>query len=46
MITKNTHTTYSDILNMTPSEREYFLGFIVDDFRKQQEAWESRSNKK
>lgn len=36
-ITKNTSTTYSDILQMTPTERGYILEFLQEEFKKQQE---------
>jgi hypothetical protein len=37
IITKNTNTPYSDILNMTPTERELMIEFLSEDFKKQQE---------
>ena len=37
IITKNTNTSYSDVLEMTPAERECFIEFIAEDFKKQQE---------
>lgn len=37
IITKNTNTPYSDVLEMTPAEREYFIEFLSEDFKKQQE---------
>jgi hypothetical protein len=39
-ITKNTSTTYSDILQMTPTERGYILEFLQEEFKKQQEQLE------
>jgi hypothetical protein len=37
IITKNTHTSYADVLAMTPAEREFFIEFLSEDFKKQQE---------
>ncbi len=31
LITKNTNTTYSDVMNMTPNERTFILEFLVDE---------------
>jgi len=46
IITKNTNTPYSDILNMTPTERELMIEFLSEDFKKQQEQLEqARKNK-
>lgn len=36
-ITKNTNTSYSDILKMHPSEREFMLEFITDEMKRMQE---------
>jgi diketogulonate reductase-like aldo/keto reductase len=36
-ITKNTNTSYSDILMMHPSEREFMLEFITDEMKRMQE---------
>ena len=49
LITKHTHNTYSDVLKMTPTERNYILKFIVADLQKQKEiidAQQQRANKK
>ena len=46
IITKNTNTSYSDVLDMTPIEREYLIEFLAEDFKKQQEQIEqSKKNK-
>lgn len=42
LITKNTNTSYSDILVMTPLERGYLLEFISDEIKKSQEYIEQR----
>lgn len=31
LISKNLNTSYSDVLNMTPLERNYLLQFLVED---------------
>ena len=30
-ITRNTHISYDDVMNMTPTEREYILSFLVEE---------------
>jgi hypothetical protein len=46
IITKNTNTPYSDVMNMTPAEREYFIEFLAEDFKKQQEQIEKAKQSK
>lgn len=46
IITKNTHTSYADIMNMTPAEREFFIEFLAEDFKKQQEQIEQAKKNK
>ncbi len=37
-LTKHLHTSYSDLLDVTPTERKYLLEFLIEDFNKQKEA--------
>ena len=37
LISKNIHTSYNDVLKMTPVEREYVLEFINEEITKTQE---------
>lgn len=37
LITKNTNTSYMDVMDMPPQEREYMLGFLDEEARKMQE---------
>jgi hypothetical protein len=46
IITKNTNTPYSDILEMTPTERELMIEFLSEDFKKQQEQIDKVKNNK
>jgi hypothetical protein len=46
IITKNTNTSYSDVLDMTPVEREYLIEFLAEDFKKQQEQIEQAKKNK
>ncbi len=39
-ITKNTSTSYNEVLDMTPIERKYMLDFLTEEFTKNQEALE------
>ena len=31
IISKNCNTSYNDVLNMTPIERDYLIGFIIEE---------------
>ena len=50
MISKHTNTSYIDTLNITPTERTYFLHFIVEDLTKKFDILDAmkakRNNKK
>lgn len=43
-ITKNTHISYDDVKDMTPTERKYIVNFIVKDIKKEQEAAQKHLN--
>ncbi len=45
LITKHTHNTYSDVIKMTPTERNYIMKFIFADFQKQKEIIEAQQQK-
>jgi len=38
LVTKFCNTSYSDVAKMPPKEREYLLGFILQDLQREQEA--------
>ncbi len=40
MISKHTHTSYSDTLQITPLERRYLLEFITEDLQRQKEMYD------
>ena len=40
LISKNMNTSYSDVIRMTPREREYLLEFLLADFNEKQQAYE------
>jgi len=44
-ITKNTSTSYSEVLDMTPTERKLILDFLTEEFTKNQEALEKNINR-
>lgn len=46
LISKHIHTSYYDILKMTPVEREYILEFIADEIAKSKEYIERRQKNK
>ena len=46
IITCNCNTSYSDTVDITPTERTYLLEFIADDLRKKKESIDKlKSNK-
>ena len=45
IISKNSNTSYNDVLKMTPTERESIIRYISDEFKKTQEAMEQNKNK-
>lgn len=40
LISKYCNTSYKDLDNVTPTEREYLLEFIYDELQKEKEAYE------
>ena len=40
LITKYCNTSYKDIGDITPLEREYLLEFVYDELQKEQKAYE------
>lgn len=40
LISKHTHTSYDDTLNITPTERNYLLEFIAEDLQKEKEMYD------
>ena len=40
VISKNSNTSYQDVLKMTPTERDYILSYISEEFSKTQEMME------
>lgn len=44
-ITKNTHTTYEDVLNMTPNERSLILSFLLEEAKQIEKKQEEIRNK-
>lgn len=45
LISKNVNTSYSDIMKITPQERNYILEFISEEFKKTQEMTEKMKSK-
>lgn len=45
-LTKHTHVTYNDVLNMSPLERRYLLEFLIKDFKRNKEVEESARQRK
>ena len=46
LITKYTHTSYSDTGEMTPIERDYVLNFIIKDLQRENEIRQKAVNQK
>lgn len=45
LISKNCNTSYSDLMDITPTERAYLLQLISDEIKKSQEAVEEAKQK-
>ena len=45
IISKNSNTSYQDVLRMTPTERDYILSYISEEFTKTQEIIEKNKLK-
>ena len=45
LLTKNLHTSYTDILRITPTERHYLLQFLFEDAQKNKEYLEKIHSK-
>ena len=43
LISRNTSTSYSEILNMTPLERHYILEFLIDEDKANKKMIEERT---
>lgn len=46
LISKYCNTSYNDAGNISPLERDYIIGFITDELKKQQDAIDEAKNKK
>lgn len=46
MISKYCNTSYKDVGEMSPLERDYIIGFITEDLEKQQKALEEAKKAK
>lgn len=46
LISKHIHTSYNDLLDITPTEREALLRHITEDIKRQNEAIEAAKKKK
>lgn len=40
LISKNMNTSYSDVLKITPMEREYLINFLLEDYNERKKAVE------
>ena len=45
-ISKYCHTSYNDVGEISPLERDYIIGFITEELEKQQKAIEEAKHKK
>lgn len=46
LISKNSNTSYTDVMKITPQERNYILEFIEGEARRNQELMEKSKHKK
>lgn len=42
LISKNIHTSYTDLMSVTPTERNYMLEFLIDEARQREALIEKR----
>ena len=40
LISKNMNTSYTDVLQTSPKEREYLINFLLEDYNQKQKAYE------
>lgn len=45
LISKHSNTSYIDTLNITPTERQYLISFIIRDLNNQKEALGGANNR-
>lgn len=45
IISKNTNTSYTDLMNITPIEKQYLLEFIMQEFEANKKAREELEDK-
>jgi len=46
LISKNTNTSYVDVMKITPQERNYILEFLAEEYKRTQELTEQAKIKK
>ena len=46
LISKYCNTSYNDVGNISPLERDYIIGFITEELERQQKAYEEAKNKR
>ena len=46
LISKYCNTSYNDVGDISPLERDYIIGFITEELERQQKAYEEAKNKK
>lgn len=44
LISKNCNTSYTDLMNITPIEKNYLLEFIAEEFQKTEELMKKANN--
>lgn len=42
LISKNINTSYNDLMNITPTERNYMLQFLVEEAKQREEILQKR----
>lgn len=46
IISKHINTSFSDVKQMTPTERRFIIKFIIDDMKKEQDLIKAAKNNK
>ena len=40
LISKHIHTSYTDLMKITPSERQFLMEFMIEEAKQEREAYE------
>lgn len=44
LISKNTHTSYNEVMQMSPTERQYLLNFLFEDAQRREQELQAQKD--